>query len=69
MKIKGWKKLVNKKNREYWENKERGMIANVEKVANTWYFTKGSKTKQENVMCENRKEAKLRAIKYMRFHS
>ena len=68
MRIKGWKK-TKKKDREYWKNEERGMIANVEKVGNTWYFTKGSKTNQKNTMCDNYKEAKTKAIKYMRFHS
>ena len=69
VRIKGWKKLVDKKGREYWENEERDMIANVEKIGSKWYFTKIGKNNQESTIYNNYKEAKSRAIKYMRFHS
>lgn len=70
-KIKGWSKKINKKDRVYWENKEQGMLANVERVGNTWYFVKGDIKGKNQVgdRVENKKAGIDRAVKYMRFHS
>lgn len=68
VRIKGWNKKINSNNRVYWENKERDMIANVEKVGSYWFFTKGSSKNQKTSKVLTKKEGIDRAIKYMKFH-
>lgn len=69
-KIKGWKKKVNKKDRIFWENEEKGLICNVERIGNNWYLVIGDYKEQEIInLIETKKEAMDRAIKYMKFHS
>jgi len=68
-KIKGWKKLINTKTRQYWENKEIGMIANVEKLGHYWTFTWGDLHKEQITdTVSTKKEAMNRAIGYMKKH-